>query len=201
MKVWIDGGIVDGPEAKLPVTDHGLLYGDGVFEGMRVFGGGVFRLESHLARLATSAAHLSLTLPSEGALRDVVLATVRAFGAPDAYVRLIVTRGDGPLGVDPTRCGPPRTICIVDDLELYPAERQSAGLALITASLRRPAPDTLDPRVKSLNYLNSVLAKLEARRSGADEALLLNASGNIAEAAVANVFCLCLSLLLAANRR
>ncbi len=190
MKVWIDGRIVEGQEARLPVTDHGLLYGDGVFEGIRVYGGRVVRLDAHLARLRRSARALELELPDGApALDQIVLDSVRAFGAQNAYVRLILTRGEGPLGIDPTGCGPTRTICIVDQLEIYDAAKASAGLELVTVSVRRPAPDALDPRVKSLNYLNSVMAKLEARQRGADEALILNAAGAVAEAAVANVFC------------
>ncbi len=190
MKVWIEGRIVDGRDARVPVTDHGLLYGDGVFEGIRVRGGRIARLDAHLARLRRSARALGLELPhGTAALHEIVLETVRAFGAENAYVRLIVTRGVGPLGLDPTRCGPPCTICIVDQLALYDPAKASAGLDLVTVSVRRPSPDALDPRVKSLNYLNSVMAKLEARRSGADEALILNAAGGVAEASVANVFC------------
>ncbi len=190
MKVWIDGRIVEGQDARLPVTDHGLLYGDGVFEGIRVYGGRVVRLDAHLARLQRSARCLELELPGgTPALDEIVLQTVRAFGAENAYVRLILTRGEGPLGVDPTRCGPTRTICIVDQLQIYDTAKAAAGLELVTVSVRRPAPDALDPRVKSLNYLNSVMAKLEARQRGADEALILNAAGAVAEAAVANVFC------------
>lgn len=189
MKVWLDGRIVDGGEARIPVTDHGLLYGDGVFEGIRVSAGRVFRLDDHLARLASSARALALDLPEPlPSLREIVLATARAFGEPDAYVRLIVTRGEGALGVDPTTCPRGRAICIVDRLAIYPPATLARGLDLVTASLRRPAPDAIDPRVKSLNYLNSVLAKLEARQRGADEALLLNGAGNVAEASVANVF-------------
>jgi len=189
MKVWIDGSIVDGAEARVPVTDHGLLYGDGLFEGIRIYGGRVFRLELHLARLAAGARALGLALPGgvEG-LREVVLETARAFGEAEAYVRLIVTRGEGPLGVDPTTCPLPRLICIVDSIRLYPAETRARGLDLVTVSVRRPPADVLDPRVKSLNYLNSALAKLEARRRGADEALILNLAGQVAEASVANVF-------------
>ena len=187
MKVWIDGRIVEGADARVPVTDHGLLYGDGVFEGIRVYGGRVVRLDAHLRRMHASARSLGLAIP-EG-LHQIVLDTLRAFGAENAYVRLIVTRGEGPLGVDPTCCGPPRTICIVDELQIYSPEKAARGLDLVTVSMRQPAPDALDPRVKSLNYLNSVLAKLEARRRDADEALILNAAGNVAEAAVANVFC------------
>ncbi|UCE87968.1 MAG: branched-chain-amino-acid transaminase [Deltaproteobacteria bacterium] len=189
MKVWIDGRVVAGDAARLPVTDHGLLYGDGVFEGIRVYGRRVFRLDDHLERLAVSARAIGLTLPLErDALRDVVLTTARAYGEADAYVRLIVTRGDGALGVDPTTCKEPRVICIVDEVRIYPESKRLHGIDLVTVSWRRPALDALDPRVKSLNYLNSVLAKLEARERGADEALILNAAGSVAEAAVANVF-------------
>ena len=194
MKVWIDGRIVEGADARIPVTDHGLLYGDGVFEGIRVYGGRVVRLDAHLRRMYASARLLGLAIP-EG-LHEIVLETLRAFGAENAYVRLIVTRGEGPLGVDPTRCGPPRTICIVDELQIYAPEKAARGLDLVTVSMRQPASDALDPRVKSLNYLNSVLAKLEARRRDADEALILNTAGNVAEAAVANVFCVRGGLLL-----
>jgi len=196
MKVWIDGSIVAGSEARVPVTDHGFLYGDGVFEGIRVYARRVFRLEQHLARLAVSARAVGLEIP--GGLdhaREVILATVRAFGSDDAYVRFIVSRGEGALGVDPTTCGEPRIVCIVDHIRLYPEELLARGLDLVTSSWRRPPPDVLDPRVKSLNYLNNALAKLEARRRGADEALLLNAAGHVAEASVANVFAVCRGVL------
>ena len=191
MKVWIDGCIVDGGEARVPVTDHGFLYGDGVFEGIRIYSRRVFRLEQHLARLALSARSVGLEIP--GGLdraREIILATARAFGADDAYARFIVSRGEGALGVDPTTCPEPRIVCIVDHIRLYPAEKLERGLDLVTSSWRRPPPDVLDPRVKSLNYLNNAMAKLEARRRGADEALLLNAAGFVAEASVANVFAL-----------
>jgi branched-chain amino acid aminotransferase len=186
---WLDGAIVPAREARIPVRDHGLLYGDGVFEGIRVRGGRIFRLDDHLARLATGAKALALALPlPQAEVREVVRATVRAHGKGDAYVRLLATRGEGPLGVDPTPCGPSRLLCLVDAIALYGEEKRRRGLDLVTASLRRPGPDVLDPRVKSLNYLNNVLAKLEARSRGADEALLLNGAGLVAEAAVANVF-------------
>lgn len=189
MKVWIDGRIVDGSEARVPVTDHGLLYGDGIFEGIRLAGGRVFRLDSHLSRLRHSGRAIGLELPGGIAgIREIVLATARAWGRPDGYVRLLVTRGDGAMGVDPTRCPSPRVICIACEIELYPAELIATGVSMVTVSVRRPGPDVLDPRVKSLNYLNSVLAKREARLRGADEALILNSVGNVAEAAVANVF-------------
>jgi len=188
-KAWIDGVIVDASEARIPITDHGLLYGDGIFEGIRVFGGRVFRLDDHMARFRTGLSHIALDLPGgiESA-RRVVLETVRAHATQEAYVRLIATRGEGALGVDPTSCSHPRLLCLVDQIELYPEEKLAAGLSMLTSSLRRPPADVLDPRVKSLNYLNNVLAKLEAKQRGADEALLLNQAGRVAEASVANVF-------------
>jgi branched-chain amino acid aminotransferase len=193
MKVWIDGRIVDGAAAKVSVLDHGFLYGDGVFEGMRVYGRRLFRCERHMDRLETGARCIGLALPGgRGAIRALTLATageyVRATGEQDAYVRLVVSRGVGELGVDPTNCGAPFVTCIVDKIRLFPEEKLRSGIAMITSSRRSPAPDVRDPRVKSLNYLNNALAKQEARRQGADEALLLNAAGAVAEASVANVF-------------
>ncbi len=189
MRVWIDGHIVDGSEARIPVTDHGLLYGDGIFEGMRIYGRRVFRLEDHMARFAVAAKALALELPGGiRATRQIVLDTASDFAADEAYIRLIATRGDGPLGIDPTTCPEPRLLCIIDRIAVYSEEKQRVGVDLVTSSLRRPSPDVLDPRVKSLNYLNNALAKLEAKQHGADDALLLNAAGMIAEAAVANVF-------------
>ena len=189
MKVFIDGAIVDRAEAKLSVVDHGLLYGDGVFEGMRALGGVVFAIERHLTRLTTGARALHLELPGGiEAIRDVVLRTLEADGGGDRYIRLVVTRGDGPLGLDPTRCERSRVICIVDTIALFSDEKRAAGLSLITSSFRRPPPDVLDPRIKSLNYLNNVLAKGEAVRQGADDALMLNVRGQVAETSVANLF-------------
>ena len=189
MKVWLEGRVLEGDQARIPVDDHGLLYGDGVFEGLRSYGGRVFRLARHLERLEASARAIGLELPGgRAAIAAIVSETVAASEHDQSYLRLIVTRGSGPLGVDPTRCGPARVLCIVDRVELYPEEVLARGLDLLTASVRRAPPDVLDPRVKSLNYLTSVLAKREARLRGADEALLLNLEGRVAEAAVANVF-------------
>jgi branched-chain amino acid aminotransferase len=189
MKVWIDGQLFDGEDARIPVQDHGLLYGDGIFEGMRATAGRVFRIDQHLARLSHGARALHLVLPGGlPALQQAVLDTLAAHGDPDAYVRLIVTRGDGPLGVDPTTCPKARVLCLVDRIKLFSEGTRNKGLSLVTSSLRRPASDVLDPRIKSLNYLNNVMAKGEARRRGADDALLLNAQGNVAEASVANLF-------------
>ncbi|HUP53312.1 MAG TPA: branched-chain-amino-acid transaminase [Longimicrobiales bacterium] len=189
MKVFIDGAIVDRAEARISVVDHGLLYGDGVFEGMRAHGGVVFAIERHLERLARGARALHLELPDgiEG-IREVVLRTLEADGGGDRYLRLLVTRGDGPLGLDPTRCERPRVVCIVDTIALFSDEKRAAGLSLITSSFRRPPPDVLDPRIKTLNYLNNVQAKGEAVRQGADDALMLNLRGHVAETSVANVF-------------
>jgi branched-chain amino acid aminotransferase len=189
MKVWIDGRVVDGSEARVSVSDHGLLYGDGVFEGIRIYGRRVFRLEDHLRRFAASARSIALELAGGiEAVREIVLETARAFGADEAYVRLIATRGEGGLDIDATRCPTPRLICIVDRIAIYPEEKRLAGVDLLTSSLRRPPADVLDPRVKSLNYLNNVMATLEAKQRGADEALMLNAAGSIAETAVTNIF-------------
>jgi branched-chain amino acid aminotransferase len=191
VKVWLDGKIVDGSEARIPVTDHGFLYGDGVFEGIRVLAGRVYRLDDHLARLDASARAVGMSLDAvggRGALGEIVRETLRAFDADDAYVRLIVSRGEGALGVDPTTCPIPRVVCIAAALRLYPEELLARGLDLVTSRWRRPSADVLDPGVKSMNYLNNALAKLDARRQGADEALLLNAAGLVAEASVANVF-------------
>ncbi len=189
MKVWLEGRIVDGSEERIPVTDHGLLYGDGVFEGIRAYGGRVFRLAAHLERLGVSARAIGLEVPGgPEAVRAIVLDTLRESGLDDAYIRLVVTRGEGPLGVDPSACGSPRIVCIVDRVVLYAEPVVARGLDLVTVGVRRAAADVLDPRVKSLNYLPSVLAKREARLRGADEALLLNGEGRVAEAAVANVF-------------
>lgn len=189
MKIWIDGAVVSRDEAKVSVLDHGFLYGDGVFEGIRGYGGRIFRLEDHLRRLAAGARALALEIPGGiEAARRVILETARAHGQPDAYVRLVVSRGVGELGVDPTTCPEARMICIAAAIRIFPPEKLAEGISLATSSLRRPGADVIDPCVKSLNYLNNALAKLEARQRGADEALLLNARGTIAEASVANVF-------------
>ncbi len=145
MKVWIDEGLRDEDAANVPVRDHGLLYGDGVFEGIRVYARRVFRLDAHLRRLALGARTVGIELPGGvERMRHVVLETARAFGRDDAYVRLIVTRGEGALGVDPTACTRPRLICIADRIQIYPPYKLARGLDLVTASLRRPSPDVLD---------------------------------------------------------
>lgn len=189
MKIWINGEIVAPQDAKISVLDHGLLYGDGIFEGIRIYGSKLFRLPDHLHRFATSAKAIGLELPGGlEAIEQIVLDTARAFGESEGYLRLVATRGEGALGVDPTTCDHPTLICIADRIRLFPPEKLTRGLDMVTASLRRPAADALDPRVKSLNYLNNALAKREARLRGADEALILNHAGLVAEASVANLF-------------
>jgi branched-chain amino acid aminotransferase len=193
MKIWIEGCIVDGRDARVSVLDHGFLYGDGVFEGMRVYDRRLFRCEKHMDRLEIGARCLGLALPGgRDAMRALTLATAaeyaRASGEADAYIRLVVSRGVGELGVDPTSCPAPFVVCIVDKIRLFSEEKLRSGITMVTSSRRAPPPDVRDPRVKSLNYLNNALAKQEARRQGADEALLLNAAGAVAEATVANVF-------------
>ena len=189
MKIWMNGEIVAPEDAKISVLDHGLLYGDGIFEGMRIYGAKVFRLSDHLQRFDTAAKAIGLELPGgAGAIREVVLDTARAFGQSEGYLRLIATRGVGELGVDPTTCSDPTIICIADGIRLFAPEKLERGLDMVTSSYRRPAADALDPRVKSLNYLNNALAKREAKLRGADEALILNHAGLVAEASVANVF-------------
>jgi branched-chain amino acid aminotransferase len=188
MKIWLDGRVRDPEQATLSVLDHGLLYGDGVFEGIRVMSGKIADLDRHLDRLELSARAIYLTLPlARSALVALVCATVAANGQSDAYVRLVVTRGVGRLGIDTASCASPTVLCVVDSFDLY-GPGLGQGLRLVTASRRRPDPDVLDPRVKSLNYLNNVLNKHEAKRRGADEALVLNRRGQVAEASAANVF-------------
>lgn len=186
---WMDGRIQPLKEATVPVLDHGLLYGDGVFEGIRFYFGRPFMLRAHLDRLRRSARAIALDLPwDHAALSDIVARVIEAFGAPEGYIRLIVTRGEGPLGIDPSSCRRPRLIVIAGRLEMVGHAARAEGVRLVTAATRRLPPDGLDPRIKSLNYLNHILARLEANRAGADEAVLLNAQGRVAEGTADNLF-------------
>jgi branched-chain amino acid aminotransferase len=186
---YVDGEWTTAEEARIPVLDHGLLYGDGVFEGIRVYGGEPFLLDEHLDRLEASARALVLTLPAERtSIAALCREAARRAGLEDGYLRLVVTRGVGALGVSPHTCARASLIVIAAPLILYPPERYRDGVRLVTSSLRRSASDALPPQVKSLNYLTSVLASIEARRQGADEAVLLNAQGLIAECTADNLF-------------
>jgi branched-chain amino acid aminotransferase len=189
VKVSIDGKYFDRDDARVSVFDHGLLYGDGVFEGIRVYAGGAFKLKEHVKRLFDSARAILLEMPmTEEEMEAAVLDAVRVNGLEDGYIRLVVTRGEGDLGLDPASCGKPRVIIIAGGIQVYPEEFYEKGIAVVTASSRRAAPDALDPRIKSLNYLNNVLAKIEASSAGALEAVMLNAQGFVAECTADNIF-------------
>ncbi len=186
---WIDGRVQPLAEARVPVTDHGLLYGDGVFEGIRFYAGTPFLLEEHLQRLRNSARAISLDIPwNNESLSSIMAEVIDAFDGEDGYLRLIVTRGDGPLGIDPAPCRTPRLIVIASRLEMVDPATRTRGIRLVTAATRRLPPDGLDPRIKSLNYLNHILARIEANRAGADEAVLLNDQGRVAEGTADNLF-------------
>jgi branched-chain amino acid aminotransferase len=188
-QVYINGKLYDKNEAKVSVYDHGLLYGDGVFEGIRVYSGKVFRLREHIDRLYESAKHIWLEIPlSREQMIEAVLDTVRVNNKKDGYIRLVVTRGAGSLGLDPRRTSDPQVIIIVDDVSLYPPELYQNGLEIVTASVIRNHPAALSPRVKSLNYLNNILAKIEAIRAGCLEAIMLNHNGEVAECTGDNIF-------------
>jgi branched-chain amino acid aminotransferase len=186
---WLDGQVHPSAEGHLAVDDHGLLYGDGVFEGIRFRQRRCFRLDAHLRRLQASARALDLRWPiPEVALRAAIAQVLSDYAANDGYLRVILTRGSGPLGLDPRTCSRARVIILVDQLSLVRADRIARGLRLCIAATRRGAPDVLDARIKSLNYLPGVLARLEAHQAGADEAVLLNAQGRLAECTAANLF-------------
>lgn len=188
-QVWINGKLCDKADAKISVFDHGLLYGDGVFEGIRIYGGKVFRLREHIERLYESARHILLEIPlNREQLTQAVLDTVKANSKHDGYIRLVVTRGAGSLGLDPQKCSDPQIIIIVDDISLYPAEFYDKGLEVITSSIIRNHPNALNPRIKSLNYLNNILAKIESVRAGCQEAIMLNHNGEVAECTGDNLF-------------
>ncbi|HMK57125.1 MAG TPA: branched-chain-amino-acid transaminase [Dissulfurispiraceae bacterium] len=189
MKVYIDGEFYDRSEARISVFDHGLLYGDGVFEGIRIYGGKIFRLREHLDRLYDSAKSILLDIPmSKPDMEKAVSDTVQINERNEGYIRLIVTRGAGELGLDPGQCARPTVIIIAGDIQLYPPEYYDKGIAVVTASSRRMPSDSLDPRIKSLNYLNNVMAKIEAGQAGCLEAVMLNHEGYVSECTADNIF-------------
>jgi branched-chain amino acid aminotransferase len=188
-QVYINGTLYDKSEAKISVFDHGLLYGDGVFEGIRSYGGKVFRLREHLDRLWYSAKAIWLDIPmSKEALGRAIEETLAVNGIKDGYVRVLVTRGVGTLGLDPNRCTDPQVVIIADRIALYPPEFYEKGLEIITVSTVRNHPAAVSPRVKSLNYLNNILAKIEGLQAGCIEALMLNHKGEVAECTGDNIF-------------
>ena len=188
-QIYINGEYFSRDEAKVSVFDHGLLYGDGIFEGLRIYSGKVFRLHDHLVRLWESARAIALDIPiSMEKMTEDINQTVAKNGLQDGYIRLIVTRGSGALGLDPHRCSDPQVIIIADTISLYPESYYSEGLELVTASTIRNHPAALNPRIKSLNYLNNILAKMEGLKAGCIEALMLNHKGEVAECTGDNVF-------------
>lgn len=189
LKVYINGVLYDKEDAKISVFDHGLLYGDGVFEGIRSYGGKVFRLKQHLDRLWQSAKAIALTIPmTADQMADAIYQTLKANQISDGYIRLVVTRGVGTLGLDPNRCSQPQVIIITDHIALYPREYYENGLEIVTVSTIRNHPAALSPRIKSLNYLNNILAKIEGLQAGCIEALMLNVKGEVAECTGDNIF-------------
>jgi branched-chain amino acid aminotransferase len=189
MKIYISGEYFERSEAKISVFDHGFLYGDGVFEGMRTYGGKVFRLGDHIERLWESAKSIALDIPSSaGELEAAISDTLRMNGIDDGYIRLIVTRGEGTLGLDHYLCHDSQVIIIADKLALYPRELYECGLEIVTASTVRINSAMLSPQVKSLNYLNNILAKIEAYKAGCAEVLMLNSRGEVAECSGDNIF-------------
>jgi len=190
MKIYFNGQFVPEEEAKISALDHGLLYGDGVFEGIRAYGGYVFKLEEHLDRLYDSAKAIRLEIPlSRAEMREAVLETLRVNQLHTSYIRLVVTRGVGDLGLDPRRCAQPTIIIIVREWKsLYPEEFYQSGLRAIVAATRARPPESLSPSIKSLNYLTNIMAKIEANAWGADEAIMLDVRGNVAEGTAENVF-------------
>ncbi|MEO9174534.1 MAG: branched-chain-amino-acid transaminase [Gaiellales bacterium] len=189
MVAYVDGEWMDSADARISVFDHGLLYGDGVFEGIRFYGHEPFLLDAHLCRLAASARAICLEIGvAQADLAGLTREAVARSGMADGYIRLIVTRGPGALGVSPHTCSAPTVILMVAPLALYSAEAYANGIVLVTSSMRRSASDALPAQAKTLNYLTSVLASIEARRQGADEAILLNDEGIVAECTADNLF-------------
>ena len=189
LKIYVDGKYYDERNAKISVFDHGLLYGDGIFEGIRAYNGRVFKLKEHIDRLFYSAKAILLNIPlSHEEMTRAVVATCRENQIHDGYIRLVVTRGVGGLGLNPNRCKHPSVIIIADKIQLYPPEMYERGLDIITVPTVRNLHSALNPAIKSLNYLNNILAKIEANNGGCEEAIMLNAEGFVSECTGDNVF-------------
>jgi len=189
LKVYINGELIDKEDAKISVFDHGFLYGDGVFEGIRAYGGKVFKMKEHIDRLCNSAAAIELAIPmSKEQCAAAIENTLKANNLHDAYIRVVVSRGAGTLGLNPRICEHPSVIIITDTIALYPKELYENGLEVVTVSTVRNHPNALDPRIKSLNYLNNILAKIEALNTGVMEAIMLNAHGHVTECTGDNIF-------------
>jgi branched-chain amino acid aminotransferase len=191
MKVFIDGQFHDEANAKISVFDHGLLYGDGIFEGIRAYNGRVFKLKEHIDRLFCSAKAILLDIPiSHAEMMKAVVETCRKNKLRDGYIRLVVTRGIGTLGLNPNKCKRPSVIVIADKIQLYPKEMYEKGMAIVTVPTTRNLHSAVNPAIKSLNYLNNILAKIEANIAGVEEAIMLNSEGYVAECTGDNIFIL-----------
>jgi branched-chain amino acid aminotransferase len=189
VKIYVDGKLYGKDDARVSVFDHGFLYGDGTFEGIRVYEGNVFRLKEHIDRLYRSAKTLALEIPmSPEEMMQAVCDTIAANDKRDAYIRLVVSRGPGDLGIDPANCSKPTIVIIVAAIKLYPQELYDKGVPLVTSHVRRIPIQCLDPRIKSLNYLNNIMAKLDAKRANVPEAVMLNDQGRVAECTADNIF-------------
>jgi len=189
MIICLDGEYVPRSEAKVSVFDHGLLYGDGVFEGIRIYNGRIFKLDEHIRRLQDCAKAIMMTLPlSFEELIEIVCETCRRNQLKNGYIRLVATRGEGDLGLSPDKCPKPSIFCIAAQISLYPEEMYKTGIKVITAQQRRNNPTIVDPQIKSLNYLNNILAKIEANHAGAQEAIMLAHNGIVAECTADNLF-------------
>ncbi|NLK97904.1 MAG: branched-chain-amino-acid transaminase [Epulopiscium sp.] len=187
--IYLDGEYVKKSEAKISVFDHGVLYGDGVFEGIRAYNGRIFKCKEHIDRIYAAAKAIMLDIPmTKDEMKEVLLETCRRNNLRDAYIRLVVTRGAGDLGLSPTKCPKPTVFCIAATIELYPPEMYEKGMPVITAAQRRNKATIVDPQIKSLNYLNNILAKIEANRAGVPEAIMLNHDGIVAECTGDNIF-------------
>lgn len=189
MKIYIDGQFYAKEDAKISVFDHGLLYGDGIFEGIRAYNGRIFRLDEHIERLHDSAKAILLQIPiTAEEMKKVVVESCRLNDIKNGYVRLVVTRGIGDLGLNPNKCPKATIFCIATGIAIYPPEVYQNGLKLVTASTQRIGPASLSPAIKSLNYLNQIMARIEGNLAGADELIVLNAEGFVAECTADNVF-------------
>ncbi|MDM5320899.1 branched-chain-amino-acid transaminase [Bacillus pumilus] len=187
--IFLNDELVKKEDAKISVYDHGFLYGDGVFEGIRVYNGNIFRMKEHLDRLYDSARSIMLNIPySLEELTEKMIHTVERNGLKDAYIRLVISRGAGDLGLDPNNCGRANTVIIVEPLAIFPKHLYETGIDIVTVPTRRNRPDELSPKVKSLNYLNNILVRIEAHMAGVSEALMLNDQGYVAEGSADNVF-------------
>jgi branched-chain amino acid aminotransferase len=186
---YVNGEFVRKEDATVSVYDHGFLYGDGVFEGIRAYNGRVFKLDEHVERLYDSAKSIMLEIPmSREEMKRTIVETVRRNGLQDAYIRPVISRGKGDLGIDPRKCARPTVVIIVDHIQLYPERAYLDGLRMITATHRKSRPDALNPRVKSLNYMNQIMARIEANLAGAHEALMLSGDGYVCECSADNIF-------------